>query len=164
MGVDRHQPQLVAHGTIIAQATDDIPHEVPVQQASARPAGRYGERSPRGRRVTVAAAVVLSVAFLAWVLWAALGAASPGVRGEVTAFTVVSDEAIEVTVAVSGGVAGQVGCSVQALSRTREVVGVGDIVLDPSREERDEGRITLRTRDRAVSAVIGRCDAVDAVD
>jgi len=160
MGVDRHQPQLLTHGTIIAQATDDIPHEVPVQQSTPRPPGRYGERSPRGRRATVAASVVLAAAFFGWVLWAALGAASPGVRGEVTAFVAVSDEAIEVRVAVSGGDDDPVGCSVQALGRTREVVGVGDIVLDPSRTGRDEGRITLRTRDRAVSAVIGRCASV----
>ena len=135
-----------------------------MQQATPRPAGRYGERSPGGRRAVVAASVVLAAAFLGWVLWAALGAASPGARGEVTGFTVVSDEAIEVRVAVTGGGDARVGCSVQALGRTRDVVGVGDLVLDPSRTDRDEGTVTVRTRDRAVSAVIGRCDAVDAID
>jgi len=159
--VDRHQTQLVAHGTIIAQVAHDIPHEVPVQKPTPRPAGRYGEPSTGGRRGTVAASIVLAAAFFGWVLWAALGAASPGVRGEVTAFTVVSDEAIDVRVAVSGGEDAPVGCSVQALGRTREVVGVGEIVVDPSRTDRGESRVTVRTRDRAVSAVIGRCEAVD---
>lgn len=162
--MDRHQPQLLAHGTIIAQDAADIPREVPVQQDSGLPAGRYGRRSPRAGRPTVAAAVVLSAGFLAWVVWAALGAASPGVRGEVTAFTVVSDEAIEVRVMVSGGDGGPVGCSVQALSRTREVVGARDIVLDPSRADGEEGSLTLRTREPAVSAVVGRCAALDPVD
>ncbi len=135
-----------------------------MQQATPRPAGRYGERSPGGRRAVIAASAVLAVAFLGWVLWAALGAASTGVRGEVTGFTVGSDEAITVRVAVSGGDDGPVGCSVEALGRTREVVGVGDIVLDPSRTGRNEGRITVRTRDRAVSAVVGRCAAVNPAE
>ena len=141
-----------------------------MQQSPGRPAGRYGERSPRGRRATVAVAAVAASAFLGWVLWAALGAASPGVRGEVRAFSVVSADAIDVTVRVSGptdGTGGDVGCSVQALGRTREVVGVADIVLDPSRRSqargRDEGTVTVRTRERAVSAVIGRCAAVTPV-
>ena len=135
--------------------------EVPVPHVTGRPAGRYGERSARGRRATVAAAVVLSTAFLGWVLWAALGAASPGVRGAVTAFTVVSDDAVDVAVEVSGSAEGAVGCSVQALGRTREVVGVADIVLDPARPSRgDRGTVTVRTRERAVSAVIGRCAPV----
>ena len=131
-----------------------------MQQATPRPAGRYGEGSPGARRAVIAASAVLAAAFLGWVLWAALGAASTGVRGEVTGFTVGSDEAITVRVAVSG-TDGPVGCSVEALGRTRKVVGVGDIVLDPSRPGRDEGRVTVRTRDRAVSAVVSRCAAVN---
>jgi hypothetical protein len=104
--------------------------------------------------------VALAAGFAGWVLWAALGAASPGVRGEVTAFEVRSAEAIDVRVAVTGAASGAVGCSVRALDRTREVVGVGDLVLRPSRPGGREAWVTVRTRGRAVTATVGECAPV----
>jgi len=108
--------------------------------------------------------VVLATAFVGWVLWAALGAASPDVRGDVTAFTVRSADAITVRVTVGGASEGPVGCSIRALDRDREVVGVGSIVLDPSRPGRREGWVTVRTRDRAVTATLGSCAPVSPAD
>ncbi len=134
-----------------------------MQQDTGRPAGRYGDQrglSPGRRRATMAGVAVLAAAFLGWVIWAALGAASPDVRADVTAFRVRSDAAVAVRVEVGSGSDGPVGCTVQALDRTRGVVGVGTIRLDPSRPGRREGWVTVRTRDRAVAATLGTCAPV----
>jgi len=134
-----------------------------VQQATGRPAGRYGDegdRSPARRRTIVAGVAVLAAAFFGWVLWAALGAATPDIRADVTAFRVRSDAAVAVRVEVGSGSGPPVGCTVQALDRTRGVVGVGTITLDPSRPGRRAGWVTVRTRDRAVAAALGTCARV----
>jgi hypothetical protein len=137
-----------------------------VQQQTGRPPGRYGDqddgdgRAGRRRRLTVAAVVALAALFVGWVVWAGLDAASPDLHGDVTAFRVTSDDAIRVRVALAGSATGPVGCSVQALDRTRGVVGVGTIVLDPGSDRGRQGWVTLRTRDKAVAATVGRCTPV----
>ena len=123
----------------------------------ARSGERYGDPRPRGGRGLVAGVVVLATAFLGWVVWAALGAAAPDVRGEVTGFRVQSREAIRVRVAAAPGAPGPLACSVQALDRTREVVGVGEVRLDPASRADRERWLMGRTRDRAVTATVGDC-------
>jgi hypothetical protein len=159
MGVHRHQPKLLAHAIIKAQPPDDIPREVPVQQAAARPEGRYGPPRDRPSRGVVAGVVLVATLFLGWVVWAALGAAAPDVGAEVTGFRVPSDERIDVRVAASPGSSGRFGCRVRALDRTREVVGVAGVTLDGDRPGRSERWVSVRTRDRAVTATVGSCAA-----
>ena len=128
-------------------------------QQPARPAGRYGEPAQGRRRATVLGATLLAAAFLGWVVWAAWGAAAPDVRGEGTAFRVRSDDAGAVRVTAAGGAAGGLTCTVRALDRTREVVGVGEVALDADRARGRERWVTVRTRDRAVTATVGTCAA-----
>jgi uncharacterized protein DUF4307 len=123
-------------------------------QSRGRPAGRYGEGARRPPKALVAALVVLATAFVGWVVWAALGAADRGPGGEVSGFRVVSDERIDVRVRLTLGSDGPVGCSVEALDRTREVVGVAGVTVGPKRPER---WVPVRTRERAVTATLGRC-------
>jgi hypothetical protein len=99
--------------------------------------------------------------FLSWVVWAALGATAPEADADVTAFRVVSDEKTEVRVTAAPGSAGRFGCSVRALDRTREVVGVGTVTLEPGREAGAERWVSVRTRERAVTATVGRCSSKD---
>jgi hypothetical protein len=107
----------------------------------------------------VALAVALATIFLGWVVWAALGAADPGPGADVTAFRVVSDDEIEVRVTATSRVDGPFDCSLQALDRTREVVGVAAVALGTGREGRTQRWVSVRTRDRAVTATVGRCTA-----
>ena len=130
-----------------------------MQQPAAPPAGRYGPSGrPRGKGA-VAAVVVLATAFLGWVVWAALGAAEPAVGGQVTAFRILSDEVTEVRVAAVAGSPGPLACSVRALDRTRDVVGVATVALDPDDPAERERWVTVRTRGRAVTATVGECAA-----
>ena len=119
-----------------------------------RPADRYGEGGRRPPKALVAGLVVLATAFVSWVVWAALGAADRDPGGEVSGFRVVSDERIDVRVRLAVGSEGPLGCTVQALDRTREVVGVAGVELGPKRPER---WVPVRTRERAVTATLGRC-------
>jgi hypothetical protein len=132
-----------------------------VQQVAGRPDGRYGDRPGRPRPAVVAAVVVLATAFVSWVVWVALDAADPPPGADVTAFRVVSDTRIEVRVQASPGADigadSELGCSVQALDRTREVVGVAGVSLRPGEADGGGTWVTVRTRDRAVTATVGRC-------
>ena len=128
-------------------------------QPADRPAGRYGTPPARPRPGLVAALVVVAAAFLSWVVWAALGAAAPDADADVTAFRVVSDREIEVRVTAAAGSRGTFACSVRALDGTREVVGVGTATLDA--EGTAERWLSVRTRERAVTATIGSCSGGD---
>lgn len=132
-----------------------------MQHDASRTDGRYGAPRPGRRPGTVALVVVLGTLFVGWVVWAALGAADPGPRADVTAFRIVSDDEIEVRVTASTGTDGRFDCSVQALDRTREVVGVAAVALGTGKEGRTQRWATVRTRDRAVTATVGRCTAQD---
>jgi len=133
-----------------------------VQQPTGHLEGRYGRPGDRPRWPVPAVAAVLATAFLGWVGWAALGAASGGAQAEVTAFRVLSADEIEVRVSAIDDGAGRLGCSLRALDRTREVVGVSTVVLDPARPRRAERWVSVRTRERAVTATIGECSSAAA--
>jgi hypothetical protein len=66
--------------------------------------------------------------------------------------------AIEVRL-VLGGNAGPVSCTVQALDRTREVVGVTTARGRVGDGGRAETTVTIRTRARPVTAVVDACTA-----
>ena len=119
-----------------------------------RPAGRYGNDPRRPRPGVVAAVVVLATVFVGWVVWAALGATDRGPQAEVSAFRVESADQMRVRVRLTPGTADRASCTVQAVDRTREVVGVARVALGPGRPER---WVPVRTRDRAVSATVGSC-------
>lgn len=130
-----------------------------MQHDATRTDGRYGAPRPGRRPGAVALVVALAAAFLGWVVWAALGAADPGPGAGVTAFKVVSDDEIEVRVTATTRVDVPFDCSVQALDRTREVVGVAAVALGTGGEGRTQRWVSVRTRDRAVTATVGRCTA-----
>ena len=119
-----------------------------------RPAGRYRDDGRRPRPGAVAAVVVLAAAFVGWVVWAALGATDRGPQAEVSAFRVESADSMQVRVRLVAGTAARSSCTVQAVDRTREVVGVARVALSPRRPER---WVPVRTRDRAVSATVAGC-------
>jgi Domain of unknown function (DUF4307) len=127
-----------------------------MSSATARPDGRYGGTAPRRRPGAVAAVVVLATAFVGWVVWAALGAAAPAATGQVVGFRVVSAHELRVSLVV-GGDTGRVICTVQALDRTREVVGVTTATARVGGSGRADARVVVRTRARAVTAVVGGC-------
>jgi hypothetical protein len=127
-----------------------------MSSATTRPDGRYGRAAPRRRPGVVAAVVVLATAFVGWVVWAALGAAAPAASGQVTGFRVTGPHAVQVSVAVAGD-KGRLSCTVQALDRTREVVGVTTASARVDSSGQAQTTVVVRTRARAVTAVVEGC-------
>jgi hypothetical protein len=126
-----------------------------MSSATTRPDGRYGDTARR-RPGLVAAIVVLATAFVGWVVWAALGAAAPAATGQVVGFRVAGPHSVQVSLVV-GGDKGRLSCTVQALDRTREVVGVTTARARVGSSGRAQTSVVVRTRAKAVTAVVDGC-------
>ena len=122
-----------------------------------RPAGRYDERPRRLGRGPVAAIVVLATAFVGWVVWAGLGAATPDVRSELRGFRIVSDRAVSARIEVTADARRAVTCTLQAEDRTREPVGVGRLTVPAGTDGTRRAATTVTTRARAVTVVLVGC-------
>jgi hypothetical protein len=122
-----------------------------------RPAGRYGDRGRRPRPVMVAALVVLVAAFGGWVLWAALGAATPDVRSDVVGFRIVDAESVRAQIEVSADAGRRVTCTVQAQDRNHEPVGVARTTLPAGPDATRRAGVVVQTRSLAVTVVIVGC-------
>ena len=123
----------------------------------ARPAGRYGDRGGRQRPAMVAAVVVVVAGFLGWVLWAALGAATPDVRSDMLGFRIVDADSVRARIEVSADAQRSVTCTVQAQDRNHEPVGVARTTLPAGADATRRATVVIRTRALAVTAVIVGC-------
>jgi Domain of unknown function (DUF4307) len=123
----------------------------------ARPAGRYGDRGRRPRPLMVAALVVLVAAFGGWVLWAALGAATPDVRSDIVGFRIIDAASMRASIEVSADANRSVTCTVQAQDRSHEPVGVARTTLPAGTDATRHAGVLVRTRSLAVTAVIIGC-------
>jgi hypothetical protein len=124
---------------------------------STPPPGRYGRA--RSRTGPVAIAVVLLAALAAWVVWATLRATAPDASGQVTGFRVRGAHSLQVSLAV-GGDPGRITCTVQALDASRDVVGVTTARARVADSGRGETTVVVRTRAKAVTAVVDSCSVV----
>jgi Domain of unknown function (DUF4307) len=122
-----------------------------------RPAGRYDDRSRRPRPLVVAALVVLVGAFGAWVLWAGLGAATPDVRSDVLGFRIGSAATVRVRIEVSADARRTVTCTLQAQDSSHEPVGLARTTLPAGTDATRRADVVVRTRSKAVTAVIQGC-------
>jgi hypothetical protein len=127
------------------------------RSAPGPPAGRYGERSGRLGPGPVAAIVVVATAFVAWVVWAALGAATPDVRSDLLAFRVVDDTRVTARIEVTADAGRSVTCTVEAEDRTREPVGVRRVVVSAGSDSTRRASTSVSTRARAVTVVLVGC-------
>jgi hypothetical protein len=119
-------------------------------------AARYGDQRRRPSPGLVAGIVVLATAFVGWVVWAALGATAPEVTAQVTGFVVTGPQEIRVKVAV-GADQGRVTCPLRALGKDRETVGTTTLRVRVPSSGRVETTVPVRTRSRAVTAVLDGC-------
>lgn len=122
-----------------------------------RPPGRYDDDRRRPRAAGVAAIVALAGAFGAWVLWAALGAATPDVRSELQGFTVLGDSQARVSIQATADARSPVTCTLEAQDRNREPVGVTRVRIEAGPQATRAATTVVRTRSRAVTVVIVGC-------
>jgi Domain of unknown function (DUF4307) len=101
--------------------------------------------------------VVLAGAFGAWVLWAALGAATPDVRSELVSFTIVDARSVRARIEVTADARRPVTCTVQAEDSHHEPVGIARSTLRAGPDGTRHARVVVRTRSLAVTVVIAGC-------
>ncbi len=120
---------------------------------------RYGRPSASRRRAVIAVSGVVGVIALAWVVWAAWVQATPQVQSSLTAFSVVDDHTVHVTVAVKTRSASvRASCELQASASDHSVVGqlVFTVHGAPGTTNHD---LTMRTEREAATVSMNGCTA-----
>lgn len=124
----------------------------------ARPAARYGDApSPRRRRVLIAVIAALAVAGVAFVVWAGLASAQRDVRWDDVGYDVVDNTTVTVTFNVVKDPGATVQCRLKALNGSFAEVGLATVEIGPAVERAVQRTATIRTQERAVTAVVDRC-------
>jgi hypothetical protein len=115
---------------------------------------RYGAPSATGRRVALATAVVVVLAFAGWLAWTTLFHATPAVSSEIGGWEVVDDGTVQVTVSVALEEDVSATCTLRAYAEDHATVG--EVAFEPV-----DGRnaVTLRTERRATSVTLIGCTA-----
>ncbi|MDT3396718.1 DUF4307 domain-containing protein [Streptomyces sp. B1866] len=126
------------------------------------PSGRYGratdERADRTLKVVGAVLGAGAVAVLGWFGFSYF--TSQDVTGQVTAFQVVSDDAVQVRLEVTKGESATGVCTLRALDADHAEVGRKDVTIDQRRD--DVVRVvTVRTTSRATAAELVDCESAD---
>jgi len=105
--------------------------------------------------LAIGAAVAVA---LGWLIWAALFHSRPAVAAQVSAFTVVSDTAIDVTLTVDRRDPAQpVTCRVLAQASDFSPVGEQQVVVAGTTARVVNQKLTLVTLRRAVTATVEGC-------
>ena len=119
---------------------------------------RYGAKSPRRRKVAVAATTVLAVVFLGWLGWVAWFNSDPAITAELTSFDVVSDHEVKIRLESrfrDDSVEGT--CLIRATARDHTIVGELNLTVEQIREA-NGGWIPLTTLNRATTVEKVSCD------
>jgi hypothetical protein len=132
-------------------------HNGQVTDAAERLRRRYpGPRVPRPLLI-VAIGVGVAVA-LAWLIWAALFHSQPAVAAQVSAYTVVSDTVIDVTLTVERRNPAQpVTCRVLAQGADVSAVGEQQVAVGPATARVVNQTVSLVTLRRASAATVEGC-------
>lgn len=121
---------------------------------------RYG-RSPRTRTRERRLAWIVGGAFalvlVAWVTWAALDAAAPGIDVRNTAHSVVDERTVSVTFQLSAAPETTTYCAVQALNERFAVVGWKVVEIPASAERTRTFTQNVTTVEPASTGLIYRC-------
>jgi hypothetical protein len=128
-----------------------------VSDAAERLRRRYpGPRVPRP--VIVVAVAIGAAVGIGWLIWAGLFHARPAVAAQVSAFTVVSDTAIDVTLTVDRRDPGRpVTCRVLAQAPDLSSVGEQQVAIPGTTARVVDEKLTLVTLRRAATATAKGC-------
>lgn len=128
----------------------------PEGQAEARTA-RYGTPSPRRRQALRFAIAVVGALLAAWLVWAAVAAATPDVRAQVIGFRVLDDRRVQVSVEVVSEPGVPVACTLRAQDRSHETTALTRVAVPAARTDRRLVRTVVETRTRAVVVTVVGC-------
>jgi hypothetical protein len=107
--------------------------------------------------MVVGLVVVLGAASLAWLVWAALSAATPDTRSRLISFRVLDDRRVQVRLTVIAESSSAVTCTLLAQDATGEAVGVTSVDVPAGQDDEREVETVVPTRSRAVNASVAGC-------
>jgi hypothetical protein len=122
---------------------------------------RYGRRTSRRRPVAVAAVVVVAVAGLAWLLWAAVWHSNPPVASRLVSFEVTSSTSVVAVIEVERTEDVVATCRVQAKSADFAIVGETTLTVPADAPRRATVRAVVTTQRPATAAVLVGCTTPD---
>lgn len=117
---------------------------------------RYGAPRPGRRLAWLVGVGVLAIGFVAWVVWAGLGQASPGYGATLRSYQVLSQHQTRVRLDVSGAVGQSFVCTVTAQAEDHAVVGEESVRLTGSATGRTV-TMSVKTDRKATTAVVSNC-------
>jgi hypothetical protein len=131
----------------------------PAAAARAAMPERYGRPRRGGRTAVVAVSVLVAVAGLTWLVWAATSS-TQGVAAEVRGYKVVSGARTEVTLEVRRRETGAVRCEVYAQAEDTTIVGERTVTLASAGPGTVTTTVRIATERRATTAVLRECALV----
>lgn len=130
------------------------------QQSNAERLARRYPPSRTPRWLWIALAAILAVVGGTWMLWSAIYGANPAVSAKIVAFTVTSDQTVDVRLTTQRpDPAVPATCTVIAQAVTYDTVGQYPLELGPGTTTLEDHDITIRTIKRATSVSIQSCRA-----
>jgi hypothetical protein len=115
---------------------------------------RYGARSPRRRRVIIAASTVLALAFLGWLGWVVYETLTPKVTSSLERFQIVDDHTATAVVAVSlSSTDVEATCQLRAYASDHTTVGATSFTPDPSKGQAQTVQIKTERRATAIESL-----------
>lgn len=118
---------------------------------------RYGARSPAGRIGWLLGVTALAVAFLAWVVWAALDSAPPGYGAKLHSYEVISEHEVQVTLDARRAANRPLACTVTAQAEDHSVVGETEVEIPPGAAGDITVTASVKTDREATTALVSGC-------
>lgn len=119
--------------------------------------GRTPSRRRRGRVTAVGSGVAVLVATILWGVWTGVGGTTSAIAVQTTSITVVSDDTVDVQWLVTGRPGTTLVCAIQATADSGVVVGLVEVVVQPTGGMNRGGETRVRTIRRASNGLIESC-------
>lgn len=123
---------------------------------------RYGTPPRWSRLIAVVVVALITIAGVAWVIWAGLAQSNPPVAAQLRTYDVRGPHAIEVTLVIDRSDGDPVQCEIYAQSEDRTIVGESTIEVPAGNPGTKTVDATITTERRAVSGVLRSCEVTDS--
>jgi Domain of unknown function (DUF4307) len=123
---------------------------------------RYGTPPRWSRLIAVVVVALITIAGVAWVIWAGLAHSNPPVAAQLRTYDPRGQHAIEVTLVIDRSDGDPVRCEVYAQGEGQAIVGERTIEVPAGDPGTKTVEAMIETERRAFSAVLRSCEVTDS--